>query len=314
MPKGSLETTSVATGGQPVRDMLRQLEISLASLKRRQVDVEQLLLQRDAVEEALARAQEQGLDVRPERARAVTIDGLLRNQARRLMRLLADEGGFAAARARHDPPEERWWWYLDVRTREQTVRSLRRSALIVGGILASLLIVNTVLTHFWGPSPERSAFNDLTGQAEQQLSRGMLAEAATSYEQALAIIPEDTEIRCRLGVLYELQGRGQASADAFAAAEQHSERRDLFLFDQTRAYLMLGQQDRALELATAAVTEFDQSPYTFFVFGEALQAKGETSAAAQAFNIAAILAAEQDETVLVALARERQAMLISGGR
>lgn len=314
MPKGSLETTSVATGGQPLRDLLRELEIGVASLKRKPVDAERLLLRRDALEEALDQAQQQGLDVRPERARAETLDGQIRTRARRLIRLMSTSGGYPAARTRLDPPPERWWWYLDLHAREQTLRSLRRSALVVGGIVALLLIVNAVITHFWGPSPERRAFLDLTDQAEQHLQNGLLAEATRSYERALEAVPDDVEVRCKLGVLYELQGRAQDAADAFALAEKSSLSRDIYLFDQARAYLMLGQQDRALDLATAAVTEFEQSPYAFFVLGEALQAKGDNQAATQAFGIAASLADTQDQAVLVALARERQAMLISGGR
>jgi len=309
-----LEAARISTAAQPLRDRLRQLEIATGGLRRRNIDVEALLMQRDALEAELSVAHEQDLDVRAERARTETIDGLLRKHTRRLMRLLAPHGGFAGARARHAPPPERWWWYLDLGWRQQKLRSLKRTAIVVVSIGAVLLIANAVLTRFIGPSPEQSAFMERTDAAEQFLQRGLLGEASRAYEQALEIIPTDVEARSRLGVLYELLGRTQAANEAFAIAEQHSPSRDLFLFDQARAFLMLGRPERALTVATAAVTEFDQSAYAYFAYGEALQATGQTLTAAQAFDISALLATEQDLTVLVALARERQAMLLGGAQ
>lgn len=310
MPKGALKSSGASTAGQPLREQLRRLEIAMAGLKRRRIDVEALLLERDALERALDDAEVQGLDVRAERGRAATFDGLMRRRADRLVRLGREQGGLAAARSRNAPPERYWWWWLDEWVNERRWRALRRSVLIVVSIAAVLVIGNQVLLHFLGAAPERRAFSDLTWEAGRLVDEGKLVEAAKAYERAIALVPDDTEALCTLAVLYELQGRAAESAERLLAAEQASTSRALFQFEHSRAYLLLGKTDRALRVAETALLEDPSSPYAYFALGDALEIMGERRNAALAFDAAAHYAMEIGEDKLYALARQRQAVLL----
>ena len=313
MPKGALESSNATTYATQVRDALRQLEIKAASIPRQHVDVEALLVGRDAVEDMLERAQQEGVDVRPERGRAEALDGLLRTRARRIMHLMADTGGLKGARERHSPPTEHWWWYLDIYVQQRVRKSIKRTAIIVACIVAVLATVDIIMTKFFGPTPTQSAFNDLTDQAESALSEGNDEQAISAYEQAVATISTDADTWAYLAVLYERNGRTEDAETAFAEAEKNSESQVMFLFTKARAYLILGETDQAYEIAEQAVNTDSTSPYAYYVLGEALEAKEDTSNAATAFDIAAELAYDQGEDILYALARQRQAVLISGG-
>lgn len=310
MPKGALESSEASTTGQPLREQLRRLEIAIAGLKRRRVDVEALLLERDALERALEEAEAQGLDVRAERGRAATFDALVRQRADRLVRLGREQGGLAAARGRQSPPERYWWWWLDEWLSERRWRELRRSALILVSIAAVLLIGNQVLLRFFGAAPERRAFSDLTWEAGRLIDEGKLVEASKAYERAIEQVPDDPEALCTLAVLYELQGRAEEAAERLSVAEQASATRAVFLFDHSRAYLVLGKTDRALRVAETALQEDPTSPYAYFALGSALEVMGERNDAALAFDAAAHYAMEIGEDKLYALARQRQAVLL----
>jgi len=313
VPKGALPESKTATFAEELRDRLRQLEIDAGNLRHRQIDVEALLRERDELEAMLSKAEQDGLDVRAERGRVQTVDGLLRSGARHLMRLLAKKGGFAAARARNAPPESNWWWYLDVFVKERQKKRIIRTAIVLASVALVLVGVNYILTKFFGPSPEQRAFNDLTYEAERALGENDDATAIAKYEEALAILPTEPDTWAMLGALYERQGRAEKAQEAFAKALEYSESQVMYWFSRAQAYIILGDSDRAYAMAQEAVAADPNSPYAYFVLGSALEAKGDRTNAAVAFDKAATLAMEQGNHVLYAMARERQAVLLGGG-
>jgi len=314
MPKGALEADTATTSATQLRESLRQIEIKAGSIRRQNMDIEALLKERDALEDMLSAAEQEGLDVRPERGRAEAVDGLLRSHAGRIMRLLADKGGLKGARERNAPPEGHWWWYLDIYVHQRMKRAVTRWSIITVCIVIVLVVGNYILTKLYGPSPAERAFSDLTMQAERALSQGEVDQAISDYEQAVAIIDSDADAWAMLGVLYESQGRTADAQAAFAESEEHSESRVRFLFSQAQAYLVLGNADRAYDVALLAVETDSNSPLAYYMLGSTLEAKGDNASAAQAFDIAAELAYQQGQDVLYAMSRERQAVLVTGGR
>jgi tetratricopeptide (TPR) repeat protein len=314
VPKGTVDGQEAPRASERLREELRLLEIQAATVRRRQGEIDALLELRDRLGSELEGLERQGLDVRPERTRLETIDGYLRANAGTIVRQFRKVGGMAAARERVQPPEEHWWWWLDVYRSSRIRRTVTRWVTITLVVVAVVLVGDYLLTKYFGPSPEEAAANERTMAAERLVSEGEYEQALAEYEAAAAIVPDDLVTQCMLGVLYEMEGRFEESAVARAKAEKLSEGRASYLAQLSRAYLFVQNTKRGLETAMEAIDADPESAFAYFVLGEAYERRDRVALAVQAFDVSAQLAQEQGNDVLYALAREREAMLVSGGQ
>ncbi len=311
MPKGALENASLETRAAQIRDRIRTLEIGVANLADH--DLFDLLSLRTQVEREVQEQQDAGLDMRAERTRLETVDNILDRRSGEIVRRAARQGGLERARQRQRPPADHWWWYLDEAVAErQRSTAIRISAGVIGAIVL-VLLANYLLNTFFGLDPiEREAYGHTTA-AEQMLFRGDYAEAITRYEQALEVKPDLAEAWVALGVLYDLEGRSDESAEAFATAEDLIQDRVRFVLVLARNYEMVGALEEALTYAQEGVELAPQSAEAILIRGGIHDSRGERAEALVDFERASELAQENGEDALYVLARTRMGMLMQQG-
>jgi Tfp pilus assembly protein PilF len=287
------------------------LERSLPTLKgmgQRALDVLHCL---DAVHEDITRLQEQNTDLRPERARLDSIEEALRGgRAPVLVREVARSVGWAAARTPVAPGRERWWWYLDEHLAQQR-RSILRRRLNRGGIaLLVLVLLVGAYQRFLAPSPETRRKIALVQRAEQYLEKADLDQAIASYEEALAVEPEDLEVQLRLGVLYRRAGRQDEAYEAFRLARASSPSMVQYFLLRSRIHLLMGMLDEAASDVLAALSLDPESPQALFVLADVLEQEGNYGEAMALFQKVSL---EAEEPALQVLAKVRYGMLLEAG-
>lgn len=310
MPKGVIEDTRTATLAVKLRKEIRNLEIDVVNIRGRREGVLDLLRSRDHLGQEIARLQEKGLDLRPERTRVETIDNILTRKATTIMRELRASGGLSAARREENPPEEHWWWYLDLYVAEKQRKGAIKSISIIVGLVIVLLTANYVMNKYFGMDPVEKEARSHVNLAERHLRDGETEAALAEYEQAVAILPSYTEAHIMLGVLYESQGNMDKAQKAFAAAEVTIGDRAKYLMALARNYQKIGEMDVALEKIQGATELSPDSAQALLIRGGIYEAMGEEALAIQDYAQSSELAQSQGDDALYVMARMRMGMLL----
>ena len=312
--KGAFVSNEPRGVAGPVRDKIREMEIGLVNPKRLGADgVVRMLKLRDELESEVAALEQQGVDLRPEKTRLESIDGILVSKAGALVRVLFKKGGLAAVRREENPPREHWWWYLDSYLAERRRKWLIRTGITLTAIVVLLLGVNWVMDKFFGLSPTEKAAYDHSSRGEQYAMDGDYAKAVSEYEQAAALTPNNGETLTALGVLYEKQGQLDKAKETLAAAEQAFEDRATYLVTLAQSYRMVAEPDKAMQAANQAIEADPNSAQAYYVRSILDEDKGDIPAAITDVNKAATLADEQGQTELYVLARQRYGILLQSG-
>ncbi len=293
-----------------LRELITQAELIVANLRGAGSRTETLLFLLDAISGLVPPLQERGVDLRPELTRIETVerqlmakDGVLVHELRRL-------GGLARAREVIKPAPAQWWWYLDARVAERQQRQLRKLLLVGGGVLAVFLAASLIYRFVFPPDPKRMAAMEKASQAEQALQTGDVATALTYYREAAEITPDDPEMLLWVGVLEEQLGHTEAAAQAYAAAEQRVGDQAHFLMQRGMDRLRLGNLDLAEADAKAALANKPDFAEGYFLLGNVYEARGQGPEAIAAFEKAADLAGQANNSPLVVMAKTRLAMLL----
>lgn len=314
MPKGMVEDNKATTSLVGLRDMIRELEVSLADLRGKGSDVAQLLRLRDLVEvEVMRFQQEEGLDMRPERTRLDTVDNIIQRKTPEIMRELRASGGLEALRQAEKPAEDHWWWFIDIGHNERMRRRIIRSTVTIVSIALLVLAFNFVMEKRFGLSPTEKQARGYASSAESYLMQGDLANAKVEYEKALEVNPTMGDAQAQLGVLYELEGQTEKAKAAFAAAEAAFEDRISFLLTLARAYQMVGKANIALRYCEEALTIDAESPQALLTRGGVYEDMSENAKAIEDYQRAADQASARGEDALYVLAKTRMGMLMQRG-
>ena len=312
MPKGSVGDARAETGLMRLREMIRELEVGLVSLKGQGEYVAELLRRRDEIAEALAQLGER-VNLRPEETRVETIDNVLYRKSPRIVRELRGLGGLSAIRIADNPPEDRWWWYLDQTLNERRRRSAVRTLITISAVLIVLIAGNFVVDHFFGLSPLEKAAESHRARADQHFRAGDHGEAISEFERAVEIVPELAEAQVMLAVLYEQEGRLDASRTALAMAEESAGSRLKYQILLARTYTDVEQFDKALTVIEEAYQISPTSPEVFLVRGNIYESQEKFAEAADDFLEGSELAAEQEQSELYVLLKMRLGMILQRG-
>lgn len=310
MPKGAVETRQeVATAAVKLREMIRELEVGVANLKGRGVGVLDLLRLRDQVEAEMARLAPD-MDLRPERTRIETVDGILTRKTAQVIRELRSIGGLAGARRQENPPKEHWWWYLDIFLAERQRKFAIRAVLTVVGVLVLLVVANFVADRFFGMDPVQKKAYAHVSSGEHYMLQGEYDKAIAEFESAVATMPSIGDAHVALGVLYELKGEEEKAKAAFAAGEATYPTQTDYLLAVSRAYQGVQKLDKALEVAQEAVRLSPDSPQAYLVRGGIYEMKDDLALALTDYEKAADLAQAQGQDTVYVLAKTRFATLL----
>jgi len=300
--------TGKLTPADELRDLLGRVERRLANVSS--ASAEQLLELMgwlDQIVTLIAELETQGVDLRPERTRLESIEGILRSKAGQIVR----RTGLALVRRREEvkPDESHWWWWIDrfvlIRTRQRLQRML-----IVLSVVAILVVGGYVAFNYFFPTnPNVEKAQGLQLTAERLAMEGNWAGAEEQLLQALEYTPDDAILWTWLGVVREKQGNQAGADEAFAKARSLSQTELDYLLAKGQVYIQSNQGDKALAEAEKAVKLAPDSAQAHFLLGGAYELLGRQLEAIQEFEKTAALA-EEKEPQLVVLARMRMGMLL----
>lgn len=300
--------TGKLTPADELRDLLGRAERRLANVNS--ASAEQLLELMgwlDQIVTLIAELEAGGVDLRPERTRLESIEGMLRSKAGRIVR----RTGLTLARRREEvkPDESHWWWWLDRLVLTRTRQRLQRT--LIGLAVAAILILGgyAAFNYFFPTNPNVEKAQGLQLTAERMAMEGNWAGAEEQLIQALAYTPDDPMLWTWLGVVREKQGNQAGADEAFAKARSLSQSELDYLLVRGQVYIQSSQGDKALAEAEKAVALAPDSAQAHFLLASAYELLGRQFEAIQEFEKTAALA-EEKEPQLVVLARMRMGMLM----
>jgi tetratricopeptide (TPR) repeat protein len=294
------------------RKDIHTAELEVARLGRgfKADEVLSLLHRLDRLYEGHRELEASGLDMRSEKTRIETVHNILDEKAGAAVRILDAHRGFARARAEIDPTPERWWWYLDERVAERQARRLRRAVRMGAGAAVLLAVLVLVYVRFFRPDEATLRRYELSSQAESQSDMGDYAAALASYQDALAVAPDDPEVNLMIGVMYEALGRTAEAEAQYARAEPLYESRAMFLAVRSQSYCRLGWFEKGQADAEAAIALDGEFAAAYMALGTAYEGQGLIDQAIDALNKCAELADAQGQDQLYVIAKTRIGMLL----
>ena len=310
MPKGMAEGREALTAAVSLRQMIRELEIGVASIDGCGLGVLHLLRTRDKVESEIARLGKQGMDLRAEMTRIEVVDSIFARKAGHIGRELREVGGLAGARRSENPPLEHSWWYVDVALAQRRHKVAIKGVTIAIGVLLLLMVSNYLLDKFFGLDPIQKQARIHTTQAERHLLSGDYADAIAEYERAVAVDPSDGQPRIQLGVLYEMEGRTEEAQAALAAAEAAIGDRADYLVVLSQAYQGLGDPEAAVAAVQEAIDLKPDFALAYMIRGGLHEQMGKTEDALADYEYTADLAQDQGNDQLYVVAKVRLAMTL----
>lgn len=294
--------------------LIEQADSRLGSMERSSAaDAVALLGMLDGIDTLHTTLTQDGVDLRTDDSRIVTIQLILQRKAGLVLRLLGQRGGIAALRSARAPARQRWWWYLDEYVAEQRKLALRNLAR-TGIILVVVFAIAALIYQTWfRPDPAVIARMGYTGAAQRAIEEGNLNLALQGIDNGVAEFPDDGEILLWRATILSLLKRPQDAEAAFQAARVAYP--DEITYLVTRATVRTQANDIAGAYADAlAATKLSpDSAQAFLVLGGAQELSGETQKATQSYSTAASLAAAAKDTQMEAMAKVRLAMLMQSG-
>lgn len=250
-----------------------------------------------------------GVDLRGERTRWESLQAQVLQRGPKLLQVWRQNGGLDQARAEVDPPESRWWWWLDERVADARRRSTRRALAITGSLVAIIGMGLLLFNRLFPVDPMVKQMQQFQFDAESALRTGDLVAARGYVEQALQVDPGDIEMNLLLGALAEQMGDVQAAEDAWQEVRLLLDDEANYLAQRGRAYLQVGEYEKALHYEQQAVEADPDLALAHFFLGTAYELLGDEAGAILAYGTAAELAQDEDPQIVV-LARTRMAALM----
>ncbi len=286
MAKGMVQSYGGSTAGTRLREMIRTLEIDVANLQGKREKVVDALKLRDELEDEYQRLNEQGLNLRSERTRIETVDGILARSAGLIEKELRSQGGLAGVRAQVNPPEDRTWWYVDVPylegKRKSTKTAIVASAIIVVVLAIAFIASNTL----FGPGTRAAKARTFFVNGQKYMERQDFTAAAGELEKAAKAIKNYGEAHTYLGVAYEKLGRSADAAAQFTAAQAAFKDRSKYLLNLAYAYNEAGDPDAALITLDDLLSQYPRKGEGYLARAEIYFAKGMAEEAAADYQSA----------------------------
>ncbi|NOZ28350.1 MAG: tetratricopeptide repeat protein [Chloroflexi bacterium] len=300
--------TGKLTPADELRELLDRVERRVANVSSASTDeVFELLEWLDRIVTLIEDLEADGMDLRPERTRLESVEGMVRSKAGIIVRKV--KLGLAKRREEVRPDESHWWWWLDQYVLERTRARIRRIAITVSVVVILGAAAYLILTRLFPTDPRVEKAHELQLAAERMVMDGQWAEAEQQFLQALEYTPDDLMLWTWLGVVREEQGNQAGAEEAFARARQLADSEVEFLLARGQIYSQVREGEKAEADAKKAIELEPDSARAHFVLASAYEVLGKNYEAIQEFQKAADLAADKDPQ-LVVLARMRMGMLM----
>jgi tetratricopeptide (TPR) repeat protein len=247
--------------------------------------------------------------LRSETVRWDDLQRQLAQRSRRLVKLAAASGGFAALRKQYAASDGDWW-RLDTFVAAQQRKQLR-GLLRTIAITALLLFVSILAYQRWfAPDPATVALVNNLSEIERYVDGKEWEPALVAVENALQATPDNAEFLTWAAVIAEQLG------DAERAEQYRAEAKAQFAQQELQFYVLLGSNrfragdlDGASEAADTALAINADDAQVHFLLGNIAEGRGEIDAALAAFDRAASLS-EEENPQLTVVARMRYGFLL----
>lgn len=294
-----------------LREELSRLEEVVPGLKLMDpTQVLKLLHDLDQVIATFEKLDPEGDALAGEWSRFKSVQGRLKKNARKLLKLVGGAETLVQQRPQPAPPADHWWWYLDEIVAEQRRRSLKRTgifsaiALVIVGVV--VILFNTILK----PSPEAvvrlNAENDAYAAIEVDAD---FETALAAIDEGLEAVPDDPSMLVIKGVLLELLGREPEADDVSLLLQEIFNNPIEYHLARAQVYLRTGQFEQAERDAQAALELNDEFARGWLLLGQSLEMQGNYLDAMKTYQIASDIAFENDENEIYVMTRMALARL-----
>jgi tetratricopeptide (TPR) repeat protein len=268
-----------------------------------------LLLLCDRVDERFRLLEQQGNEVKAEKAQFEHVTETYRKQAWQFIREVGGLREIEQLREKTQPRSENWWWWPERIVKDQRLTSFKgylRNLLILASVI---LVVVVAYQLFFKPDPKVIAVMDAGQNAQLSMSDGNPDKALADIETGLAISPKDPDLLMLKGCILSLNTAKTAEAKAvFDQAEMVINSRELFLMNRAQTYFMIGQLELSKADAQAAIDVNPNSAKAYLILGQDLESLADQTGAYAAYQKASDLGG--DDPTTVAQARIKMGMLL----
>lgn len=291
MPKGMVENViGGATAGTKLREMIRQLEIDVVNLKGKHEKILDILKLRDDVQEELQRLLDQNLNLKSEQTRIETCDLIMERQIQLIEAELKSTGGLAAARKQRNPPEELKYWYIDIPYYQAKAKRLKNTLIAVPIIVVVVVLLAWGSIFLFGPNNVNARSRTAFVNGQKWLERGDLTNAAKEFESAIRIQSKNAEAITYLGVVYDKQGKADASKNQLTIAQNIFNDRRKYLMVLGQAYQTVSDITKAEETFTLLIKTSPNYEDAYYARGLIYEAQAKAQEAAADYEKASTLA------------------------
>jgi tetratricopeptide (TPR) repeat protein len=258
-----------------LRDDLDKAERLAPQLNRE--NVESFLQLLDRIEEQFALLEGGNLDLRPERSRQISLHHRLERIPGSVVSAAARAGGLRKLREQN-PPAEGFWWHLDALIATERRRTLRRLAMVIGGIILFFGGLYFVVETFFPPDPNVLLVNDATNALTELAIEGRWDEALALIDQSKSQLTQPSpELLIWEGVVSERLGLTERAEDSLAEARNliGAENENLFWVTLGNTRVMSNDLDGGELAAQSALAINPEEPQAFFLLATIAESRGD---------------------------------------
>lgn len=278
------------------------LALESAAVAPTAASLEDLLLQLDATQAAIADLEAQGVDLRAERVRWDNLTNRIASRPALVARPAAAlPGGLEALRSRHGKSiDSAPWWGADVTLSKRRRRVGVEIVAILVGIPLVLVAAYFLFSAIFPPDPVAVAILEVEATIDQAVVDGDLAAALPAARAAWEANPDRSELAAWVAVLATEAGDAELAADAAAAAA-------LLLADDPVMLALtyadhnarIGNAAASLDYARDALALDELNAMAWYQQGRAARMLGDRALALQSLARASELAMESSPELSV---------------
>lgn len=291
-----------------LRDKLDEAERAVLLLRRD--NAESFLMLLDSIEDCFSQLESSGPDLRPEQTRWLSLQGKLRSDAGRIVRVLDSAGGLRQLRTRNSPAQGMWWRLDEVVAASR--RHLIRKMSVTFGSLALVAAMVWALFEFIPVDANTVIASEAITSVRQLTLEENWGDALAVIEEARHELTQpDAELLIWEAVVRDKLGQGEIVDDTLAEAIAliEPDQKPTYWWTLGSAYVTVGDLEKARRIGEDAIRLYPLDPQGYFLLGTVSEMEGDSGAALELFEKTFELALDSN-TQLAVIARVRMGTLL----
>ena len=291
-----------------LRDRLDEAERAVLQLRRD--NAESFLVLLDSIEDCFSQLESSGLDLRPEQTRWLSLQGKLRSDAGRIVRVLDSAGGLRQLRTRNSPTQGMWWRLDEVVAANR--RNLVRRLSLTFGTVALVAAMVWALFEFIPVDANTVIASEAVTSVRQLTIEENWGDALAVIEEAKHELTQpDAELLIWEAVVRDKLGQGEIVDDTLAEAIAliDPDQKTSYWWILGSAYATVGDLEKARKIGEDAIRLYPLDPQGYFLLGTVSEMEGDIGAALELFEKTFELALDSN-TQLAVIARVRMGTLL----